>query len=182
MKNSKMANVGMLAAMAVAGMFVFGCQSGKKDTAGGVDGSAYRDQIMSGEYISGDIPLYDGMRFETLNKVEDVNFYPVYFWYDTYVIPQNEIEKIAAIADFMNEMSDYLLVVEGHCDERGTNEYNMSLGEYRAQAVRDSLISCGVAPERIQTSSYGEEAPADPGHGESAWKLNRRAEFAFYTR
>ena len=75
-----------------------------------------------------------------------------------------------------------VLLVEGNCDERGTNEYNMSLGEFRAQSIRNALVAQGIDPARIQTVSYGEEKPAVPGSGESAWRLNRRGDFAFFQR
>ena len=69
------------------------------------------------------------------------------------------------------------IVVEGHCDERGTNEYNLGLGERRANSVKNYLVSLGVSASRIRTISYGEEKPFAAGHDESAWKLNRRAHF-----
>ncbi len=69
------------------------------------------------------------------------------------------------------------LVIEGHCDERGTAEYNLALGERRAQASAQYLVNLGVEAGRISTVSYGKERPRDPGHGESAWAKNRRDEF-----
>ena len=71
------------------------------------------------------------------------------------------------------------LVIEGHCDERGTNEYNMALGDRRARSARDFLVNLGVDASRISTVSYGEEKPADPGKTEEAWAKNRRAQFVF---
>ena len=70
------------------------------------------------------------------------------------------------------------VIVEGHCDERGTVEYNLALGEQRARAARDYLASLGVAADRLRTVSYGKERPLDPGSGEEAWARNRRAHFA----
>jgi hypothetical protein len=69
------------------------------------------------------------------------------------------------------------LLIEGHCDERGTEEYNRSLGERRALALREALAKAGVSPDRVRTLSYGKDKPADPGHDESAWSKNRRGEF-----
>jgi len=69
------------------------------------------------------------------------------------------------------------LVIEGHCDERGTEEYNLALGERRARAAYEFLILLGVESNRMQIVSYGEEFPADPGHNETAWAKNRRDEF-----
>lgn len=70
------------------------------------------------------------------------------------------------------------VVVEGHCDERGTNEYNLGLGERRANAVKDYLVSMGVPADKVKTISYGEERPFVRGHSEDAWKYNRRGHFA----
>jgi peptidoglycan-associated lipoprotein len=68
--------------------------------------------------------------------------------------------------------------IEGHCDERGTNEYNMALGERRANSAKKYLIKLGVKESQLSTISYGEEKPLDPGHNEEAWAMNRRAHFA----
>jgi peptidoglycan-associated lipoprotein len=69
------------------------------------------------------------------------------------------------------------LIIEGHCDERGTNAYNMALGARRADAVKQFMVNLGLAPDRFETISYGEERPLDPGHNEEAWARNRRAAF-----
>ena len=73
-----------------------------------------------------------------------------------------------------------VVTVSGHCDERGSREYNMALGENRALAVRAHLIRLGTDAARIQTRSYGEERPLDPGHSEAAWRRNRRGEFLLF--
>lgn len=122
-----------------------------------------------------------GARFEdSLNKVEGLNFEAVYFGFDSYVIPPTEMAKIQAVADHLKSNSGHVLVVEGNTDERGSNEYNLSLGENRAQTVRTALVNLGIMQDRIQTRSFGEEKPAVQGANESAWKMNRRAEFSFY--
>jgi peptidoglycan-associated lipoprotein len=77
----------------------------------------------------------------------------------------------------MRENGDASVLIQGHCDERGTVEYNLALGEKRAKAARDYLVDLGISADRIRTISYGEERPANPGHDESAWSQNRRAEF-----
>ena len=84
--------------------------------------------------------------------------------------------KVEQVATVMGS-GDNTVIISGFTDDRGTDEYNRSLGEKRAQAVREALISMGVSGGRIQTVSFGEEMPADPGSGDSAWSLNRRAEF-----
>mgnify|MGYP001252759782 CR=1 FL=1 len=105
---------------------------------------------------------------------------PVYFQFDSARVDVSESAKADRVAAFLRANPKYKLVVEGHCDERGTAEYNMALGERRAQAVRAYLLSVGVDADRIRTLSFGEEKPAAPGRAESDWSRNRRAEFAIY--
>jgi peptidoglycan-associated lipoprotein len=114
------------------------------------------------------------------NRIHDVAFDSVGFRYDNYQIEMDEAAKIEAVADFMKDEGGSRVVTEGHCDERGSREYNLALGEHRAQAVRAYLISLGVEGERIQTRSYGEEHPRSSEHNESAWRENRRVEFSLY--
>ena len=80
-------------------------------------------------------------------------------------------------AEWLNKNKDVMIVVEGHCDERGTAEYNLALGERRANAAAKFLVDMGIDAKRIKTLSYGEELPLDPGHNEEAWAKNRRAHF-----
>ena len=103
-------------------------------------------------------------------------FATVYFDYDSAQINESERSKIESVASSMKSGSSQV-IVEGHCDERGSAEYNLALGERRSLAVRAYLIGLGVDGARVQTKSYGEEKPVDPGHDESAWSKNRRAEF-----
>src|SRR5439155_11427620 len=79
----------------------------------------------------------------------------------------------------MREHGSLKVRIEGHCDERGTVEYNLALGDRRARAARDYLVSVGIPAQRLRTISFGKERPLDPGHNESAWSVNRRAEFIF---
>lgn len=124
-----------------------------------------------------------GARFEdALNKVQGLNFAPVYFAFDSYMIPPTELPKVQAVADHLKQNMDHVLIVEGNTDERGSNEYNLSLGENRAQTVRSALIGMGVMGDRIQTRSFGEEKPAVQGAGEEAWRMNRRDEFSIYQK
>lgn len=127
-----------------------------------------------------DEPMDPRWVIDDANRVHDVAFESVGFRYDNYQIDMDEAVKIEAIADYLNDESDTRVVAEGHCDERGSREYNLALGEHRAQAVRAYLISLGVETERIQTRSFGEEQPRSTGHNESAWRANRRVEFALY--
>ena len=101
----------------------------------------------------------------------------VYFDFDQATVKPSEVSKVQEVASGMKSLAGKALRIEGHCDERGTEEYNRSLGERRALAVRENLIRAGVDPNLIDTISFGEDRPSDPGHSESAWKKNRRGEF-----
>lgn len=102
---------------------------------------------------------------------------PVYFGYDSAVIPEAQRSKLGPLAESMRRQPASSLVIEGHCDERGSAEYNLALGERRALAVRAYLIGLGVEAARLQTKSFGKERPVSLGHDEAAWSQNRRAEF-----
>ena len=115
-------------------------------------------------------------------RCTDVDFAPVYFKFDASTLDQVELAKIEAVAQHLAAKPDRVVIVEGNCDERGSNEYNLSLGDIRAIAIREYLVKLGVqnADARIQTKSYGEEKPAVTGAGEGAWSKNRRGEFAVF--
>ena len=98
----------------------------------------------------------------------------VYFAYDSDLLVASESAKLDAIADYMSKQPVLGLVIEGHCDQRGTDEYNRALGERRANAIRAYLANRGIADNRIKTISYGKDKPAVDGNGEEAWKKNRR--------
>ena len=106
-------------------------------------------------------------------------FEAVYFEYDSPQLNPSEQGKIDAVVAYLQQNATHGVIVEGHCDERGSNEYNLALGERRSQSVRAAMISRGIDAARVQTRSYGEERPVAFGHDESAWRLNRRAEFVF---
>ena len=113
-------------------------------------------------------------------RCTDVDFAPVYFGFDASNLAASELAKIEAVAQHLKDNADRVVIVEGNCDERGSNEYNLSLGELRAISIRDYLVSLGIDPKRVQTKSYGEEKPAVSGSGESVWAKNRRGEFAVF--
>jgi len=105
----------------------------------------------------------------------------VYFDFDSSVLKAAEKPKVAAVADYLKANAGKAVKVEGNCDERGTEEYNRSLGERRALAVREELIRLGVDPKDVDTISYGKDKPAAQGHDEAAWKQNRRDDFVVLT-
>lgn len=102
----------------------------------------------------------------------------VYFEYDRSTVRPDEASKIEQVAGaFKAKGPDFALLIEGHCDERGTEEYNRSLGESRALKIRELLMNSGVDGKRIHTRSFGKDQPASVGHDETVWSKNRRGEF-----
>jgi peptidoglycan-associated lipoprotein len=102
----------------------------------------------------------------------------IHFDYDQATLTDEARATLEKHALWMQNHRAAKVLVEGHCDERGTVEYNLALGAQRAQAASDYLVSLGVAADRLRTTSYGKERPLDPGHDEAAWARNRRAHFA----
>lgn len=104
---------------------------------------------------------------------------PIQFDFDKADIRGDAQTTMNGNAGRMREHGSLKVRIEGHCDERGTVEYNLALGDRRARAARDYLVSVGIPAQRLRTISFGKERPLDPGHNESAWSVNRRAEFIF---
>ncbi len=124
--------------------------------------------------LAAPVPPLGDDRYES---VRDERFGPVYFAYNQYAIGDAERGKLSTLASYLQENPREKLVIEGHCDIRGSEEYNRGLGERRAIAVKEYLVGLGLAADRLRTLSYGEERPADPGNTEEAHRRNRRAEF-----
>ena len=127
---------------------------------------------------SGDLDTGAGGDGERKIENAGIKLNTVYFAFDSSAL--NDHSKATLKGNASALTSDYSgksVVIEGHCDERGTVEYNMALGERRARASYDYLKSIGIAASRMSTVSYGKERPLDPGHNESAWSKNRRDEF-----
>jgi peptidoglycan-associated lipoprotein len=103
----------------------------------------------------------------------------VHFDFDKYDLRADAIRTLGDDASTMKQYAQFKVRIEGHCDERGTVEYNLALGEKRARATRDYLVSLGTPTQRLRIISYGKERPTDPGHNEEAWAANRRAELVF---
>jgi peptidoglycan-associated lipoprotein len=116
-----------------------------------------------------------GKSLDDLNR--DSPLQPVFFELDSSTISGAGQSALQNNASIMKKYPGWQITIEGHCDERGTPEYNLGLGERRAVAARDYLVSLGVPADRVRTVSYGKEFPFDPGHDESAWSKNRRAHF-----
>src|SRR5262245_2286085 len=104
-------------------------------------------------------------------------FQPVFYALDSYEVDAAGQQVLTADAAILKKYPTWVITIEGHCDERGTAEYNLALGEKRALAAKTYLVSLGIPADRLRTVSYGKEFPFDPGHDEGAWKNNRRAHF-----
>lgn len=117
---------------------------------------------------------------EDLNR--DSPFRPAFFGLDSSELDDAGRAIVSANAAIMKKYPTWVVTVEGHCDERGTAEYNLALGELRAVAVKTYLVALGVSADRLRTVSYGKEFPFDAGHAETAWSKNRRAHFVITSK
>ncbi|HEY8240838.1 MAG TPA: OmpA family protein [Kiritimatiellia bacterium] len=145
-----------------------GCKSKKKGAgAGGEDIGGVSGTDVYGNELGGRM---DGTEQAGL-------FSAVYFDYDSAQVNPSERTKLDGVAEHLRANGSQTLTVEGHGDERGSNEYNLALGERRALAIRAYLIGLGIDGSRVQTKSYGEERPLAMGHDEASWSQNRRGEF-----
>ena len=122
----------------------------------------------------GSLPNVD---LEKLLFEGDSRLKPVYFDFDSSTLSSEAIATLQSNAERIKEVPNVIIQIAGNCDERGTQEYNLALGERRAQAVRQHLATIGISGDRMITISYGEENPAVPGSNEAAWAQNRRADF-----
>ena len=160
-----------------------GAGAGAGDDSGNVSEIGSNDIESEAEEGDNINALAGSPRFEDMyTKCTDVSFEPVYFGFDSTMIPNGELAKADAVVSHLADKTDRVVVVEGNCDERGSNEYNVILGESRSSALRNYLVQNGVAADRIQTRSYGEEKPAVEGHDEAAWAKNRRGEFVIFQK
>jgi len=121
---------------------------------------------------------------EELNRVVQQRGFlqDAFFGYDEAALSSDAQTALSTSASWLKQNPGYNVLIEGHCDERGTEQYNLALGDHRANIARDYLVTLGVDGSRIRTVSYGEERPFDPGHDESAWVKNRRAHIVLVGR
>lgn len=101
----------------------------------------------------------------------------IYFNFDSADLSEESRSTLSKNAEYLSKQSSVKVQIEGHCDERGSDDYNIALGERRAKAAKDYLVNLGIGSDRLATISYGEEKPVDQGHDDAAWAKNRRAEF-----
>lgn len=122
-------------------------------------------------------PWAQGLRDDAESSSSVLTLSPVFFDYDSYRLGEPERGLLDRHALALREQPHLAVTIEGHCDERGTVEYNQALGERRAQVVRDYLVEAGIARGRLRTISFGKDRPFAIGSGESVWSQNRRAHF-----
>ena len=142
------------------------------------EGLATKEELakaIKGEGIP--VAIAEGAIREPLTDEEKAVFKVIYFDFDKSDIRSDARFALEKVADYLKKNPKVKIVIEGHCDELGTEEYNMALGERRALSARRYLVSLGVAPERMGTVSYGEDRPIDPAHNDTAWALNRNCQF-----
>ncbi|MCM8805101.1 MAG: peptidoglycan-associated lipoprotein Pal [Candidatus Omnitrophica bacterium] len=147
-----------------------------------IEGKATKEEVAKA--IKGEeIPVLEIPKDKKFVKPEEISeelakiFKNIYFDFDKYDIRPDAAEILKKIGEYMLQKPDIKILIEGHCDERGTREYNLVLGEQRALSTRRFLVSYGVSPKRMYTVSYGEDVPADPRSNEEGWAKNRRCEF-----
>jgi len=115
------------------------------------------------------------MSLDDLNRAAALK--PVFFITDSDSLDDAARQVLSENSQVLKKNGSWIVTIEGHCDERGSAEYNLALGDRRAMVVRNYLVSLGIPADRVRTVSYGKEFPFDPGHDEAAWMKNRRAQF-----
>ncbi len=170
------AGLKMMAVLGVIGVFASGC-GGSKPAAETDVSSTPGDTGSTGDDTTPPDRADETTQWADPNSEYASTLRPIRFEFNRYRITDEAKPTLEGISALMNRNTGWKMLIEGHCDERGTNEYNVTLGEQRALATRRYLASLGVDDTRLETISYGEERPEDPGHDEAAWAKNRRAVF-----
>ena len=172
-----MARIGCVRmAAVVAGLVALGSAGCKSPTPAASQQSS--SSATGSEFDDGSGGMSASSRGQALGQLK-----AVYFDYDRFEIREDAKPTLKTAAQVIRQNADWgTVTIEGHCDERGSAEYNLALGERRADQVRSYLIDLGVPSSRLTTVSFGEANPAVPGHDESAWRYNRRSEFTVSSR
>ncbi len=154
------------------------------DLNAGSDIATTDDSLSMDDVEGGSLADLSGKSFKDrgYKLCTDVAFAPVYFGFDATSIKPDELAKVEAVARHLADNPRRVVTIEGNCDERGSNEYNLSLGDDRAIIIGNFLAQNGITRDRIETVSRGESNPAVAGSGEGAWSQNRRGEFIIWER
>lgn len=156
--------------------FFWGCKSGTKIKPAV---EPPQEEVVVEEEVPPSIPEEEVVAEE---KPVEIKLEPIYFDFDRYFIREDAKPSLNRNARTLKDNPQVKIRIEGNCDERGTAEYNLALGEKRARAAMDYLKNLGVDPNRISTISYGKERPLYPGHNEEAWSKNRRDDFVIVSK
>ncbi len=153
---------------------------GQMSTAGSGEGAGWREEDITGAGAqdSGSAEEFTTADGVLMNRERFINA-DIFFEFDSSTLSAEAESILRAKAEWMRRNPSLAIIIEGHCDNRGTTEYNLALGERRAESVKGFLIDLGTAETRIRTISYGEERPLATGDNERAWAQNRRAHFEF---
>lgn len=157
----------------ITSLSLISCSSSGKGKGPGGDGVSDEDLALFGgdRYGEGNIPKAAS---------SSGPFADIFFDYDSSAVPESAQSQLQENAKMISEDPTMRVEIEGHCDKRGTNEYNMALGDSRAKAIAKLLVSFGAPASQLSTISYGEEIPLDPADNDAAYAKNRRAHFALY--
>ena len=154
--------------------FLVACSTTPKDTAessGSGSSSTSTGSEANSDSVTDSVTINPGSQEDLIVNVGD----RVFFNYDSSDLDSDAQELLQDQVAWLKQYSDVSIIVEGHCDERGTREYNLALGEKRAQSVKNYIISLGISSDRVSTISYGKERPAVVGSNDGAWAQNRRS-------
>ena len=157
-------------------MALAGCKKGNKEPIL-EEPMVEEDDSLSGSEADNGPGMNENLALEQLLFSPDKGLKAIYFDYDSSSLNGSAISTLRDNADLIKQVPNVVIQIAGHCDERGTQEYNLALGERRAQSVREHLRQLGISGDRMITISFGEEAPEAMGSNESAWSRNRRCEF-----
>jgi peptidoglycan-associated lipoprotein len=164
----------------VGSFLLFGCSTSKNLKKIESADVKQKLEISESKNLNEEVPKENELIKQVKIETEETLFFTldrIYFEYDSAVLTSEAKKILAENAKKLEENPELKIVIEGHCDERGTSEYNLALGEKRAESVRKYLVTYGISSNRISTISYGKEKPLVNGFGEEVWSKNRRAEF-----
>ena len=151
-----------------------GCASKSNSTAG--ESLSPAAPVAAAE-TANDAPTTPKSPGANLTNLEGQQLETIYFDFDSYVLNPAAHAVLKKNALLLSEKASMSITIEGYCDERGSDEYNLALGDQRAKVIKDYLVALGISPNRLATISYGEENPVAQGHDENSWKMNRRVAF-----
>ncbi|MGM0541758.1 MAG: peptidoglycan-associated lipoprotein Pal [Pseudomonadota bacterium] len=172
-------NIKQLFLVGFLGLALVGCSSAPKTTEAEPEAKPVAEEKVEQDVAALQLAAAQALEAQKAELLATIQGKVVHFDFDRSDIKSDYYSIIKGNADYMALDDSLSVSIKGHTDERGSREYNLALGERRAQAVKNALIAEGISPARITVVSYGEDAPVDEAHNEAAWSKNRRAEFSY---